>query len=118
MLRKRNNQKFLSTVLAVAYLFVALFSQNFHQHDSGTIFKDFNFKKSEKSYSENHHAAANSDCLSCHFLHDGHALVLEQANADFLSALYFSADFFSGQSENFSQNPVYFHRRGPPTNFS
>ncbi|MEC5158645.1 hypothetical protein [Chryseobacterium sp. MP_3.2] len=118
MLRKRNNQKFLSTVLAVAYLFVALFSQNFHQHESGVLFKDFNFKKSDKTFSQGVHAEAYSDCLSCHLLHDGNATVLENADFPLNNLALIQKGIFEIQVAGYSQTYFYFNRRGPPVSFS
>lgn len=54
------------------YLFVLLFSQSLHHHKS-IGFSDVN--KTEKSFSISKANAHGSDCLSCHFLLDGHALL-------------------------------------------
>src|SRR5690606_18312507 len=77
MLKKREHHKLLALLFAVVYLFVALFSQNFHNHGSGEVFKDFNFKKSEKTYSKGYFAQEFSDCLSCHLFHDAYTLIPE-----------------------------------------
>ena len=46
----------VTVIFALLYLFVTLFSQNFHNHGSGEVFKDFNFKKSEKTYTKGNFA--------------------------------------------------------------
>ena len=50
MLKKREHHRILALLFAALYLFVALFSQNFHNHGSGEIYKDYHFKKAEKTF--------------------------------------------------------------------
>ena len=71
MLRNRNSQKFLATLFAAVYLFVALFSQNFHDHGSGEVFKHFHFTKVDKTFTTTSDIGHYSECLSCHILHEG-----------------------------------------------
>ena len=71
MLRKKKSQKFLASLFAGVYLFVALFSQSFHDHGSGEVFKDFHFTKADKTFTNSSEAAHYADCLSCHILHEG-----------------------------------------------
>ena len=118
MFVNKQNRKILASVLAVVYIFVALFSQNFHQHDSGVLFKDFNFKKSEKSFSESSFAPEYNDCLSCHFLHDGNALILEKTTFQFAVTCHGEELIFDRQKTYFHPAVIYFNRRGPPSNFS
>lgn len=117
MLRKRKIQKFLSTVFAVAYLFVTLFSQNFHQHESGAVFKDFNFKKSEKTISQNHSVENYSDCLSCHLLHAGNSLVPQDYQFSFFSKTDFLKQIFAYEQRFASCDHLFIQLRGPPAYF-
>lgn len=75
MFREKKVAKIFAPFFAGVYLFVVLFSQNFHHHGSGEVFKDFHFKKSEKTFTYNQQLENYSDCLSCHFLHSGNSLV-------------------------------------------
>ncbi len=118
MLRNINLQKFLSTFFCSVYLFVALFSQNFHQHDSGVLFKDFHFKKTEKTFTADHSVNNYSDCLSCHLVHDGNAFLSETAIVIFPATLEFQDSVFTYSGEVFSSLSFYFQKRGPPFNFS
>ena len=117
MLKNKNTQTFLATLFTGVYLFVVLFSQNFHNHGSGEVFKDFNFKKSEKTYSKGHFAQEFSDCLSCHLLHDGHSLLPEDFQLAFIQTDDFQKEIFA-YAQRFSRLEIrYFELRGPPSNF-
>ena len=118
MLRNKNSQKFLSTLFSAVYLFVVLFSQNFHKHDSGVLFKDFHFKKSEKTFTANHASNNYSDCLSCHLVHDGNAFLSENVFTFLKSTEYFQSSVFNYKSGVFCSLSFHFQKRGPPFNFS
>lgn len=106
-----------AVIFAALYLFVALFSQNFHNHGSGEVFKDFNFKKSEKTYSPGHLSQEFTDCLSCHLLHDGHSLVSEDFQFKFVQPDDFQKEI-SAYTQRFSKLKFFsFQLRGPPANF-
>ena len=117
MLKKREHHRILALLFAALYLFVALFSQNFHNHGSGEIYKDYHFKKAEKTFSANTKAAEYTDCLSCHILHDGKYAVPEQ----FFLSFGFTAIFqiqFSETEKKISQFSYFnLQLRGPPANF-
>ena len=118
MLREKHLQKFLSSLFGAVYLFVALFSQNFHNHDGGVLFKDFHFKKSEKTFTTNHASNNYADCLSCHLVHDGNAFLSENVFAIFKSAEYVQTSDFNYSSGVFCSLSFHFQKRGPPFNFS
>ncbi|MBH1960290.1 MAG: hypothetical protein I8H68_09275 [Flavobacteriia bacterium] len=116
MWKLRTYRHTASVVFAALYLFVALFSQNFHNHGSSEVFKDFNFKKSEKTYSTGHFAQEFTDCLSCHLLHDGHSLLPEDFQMTFAHSDGFQKEIFA-YSQRFSKLEIrYFQLRGPPSN--
>jgi len=117
MLKKREHHKFLALLFAVVYLFVALFSQNFHNHGSGEIYKDFHFKKAEKTFSANSKTAEYTDCLSCHILHDGKYAVPEQFFLTFPCAEIFHSETFETEKKAFQLTFYDFQLRGPPANF-
>lgn len=117
MLRNKQNQKFLATLFASVYLFVALFSQNFHEHGSGEVFKDFHFQKTEKTFSTSSTIANYSDCLSCHILHDSKYVNLEEFFFSALSESYFLVEIFTDQQSVVQETIYGFHLRGPPTLF-
>lgn len=111
---KREHKTWFSTFLLGLYLFVALFSQNFHEHGSSDYFKKFNFKKVEKSVSKSDIQNDFDHCLSCHFLHEGKVFL----GGNFSYEFHFIEDF---QQENFSQDfsfyqtqLLHFYLRGPP----
>jgi hypothetical protein len=49
-LKNKNTRTSLATLFTGVYLFVVLFSQNFHNHGSGEVFKDFHFQKTENKH--------------------------------------------------------------------
>ena len=117
MLRNKTYQRLAAVIFTAVYLFVALFSQNFHNHGSGEVFKDFNFKKSEKTYSKGYFAQEFSDCLSCHLLHDGHSLLPEDFQLAFIQTDDFQKEIVA-YAQRFSKLEIrYFELRGPPSNF-
>ena len=117
MLRAKNFHRFLATAFIAVYLFVALFSQNFHNHGSGAVFKDFNFKKTEKTISSNHFSEDFADCLSCHLLHDGNSLIPEDFQISFSNFNGFQKEIFAYQ-QRFSKLEIFYSQlRGPPANF-
>lgn len=117
MLRNKTYQRLAAVIFTAVYLFVALFSQNFHNHGSGEVFKEFNFKKTEKTYSLGHLSQEFTDCLSCHLLHDGHSLVPEDFQFKFVQPDDFQKEIFA-YAQRFSKlENRYFQLRGPPSNF-
>ncbi len=117
MWKLRTYRHTAAVIFAALYLFVALFSQNFHNHGSGEVFKDFNFKKSEKTYSKGHFAQEFTDCLSCHLLHDGHSLLPEDFQWTFAQSDDFQKEI-SAYTQRFSKLEFFsFQLRGPPVNF-
>lgn len=117
MLRTKNLQKYLSTFFSAVYLFVALFSQNFHQHESGFIFKDFHFKKSEKTFTSDYSVETATDCLSCHILHVGNSLVPEDFQFTFTQSEHFLNQRFAYQQRFANCEQLFISLRGPPSNF-
>lgn len=117
MLRNKTYQRLAAVIFTAVYLFVALFSQNFHNHSSGEVFKEFNFKKTEKTYSQGHLSQEFTDCLSCHLLHDGHSLVPEDFQFKFVQPDDFQKEI-SAYTQRFSKLEFFsFQLRGPPSNF-
>ena len=117
MLRNPALQKLFSTIFTGVYLFVELFSQNFHDHGSGEVFKDFHFQKTEKTFTTSHLSPDLKDCLSCHFLHGGKTLVPDHFSFDFSKFLDFKEQFFAFQQRFSKLDIFYFQLRGPPSNF-
>lgn len=117
MKSEQSYRKIFSSCCVVLYLFVALFSQNFHNHGSGLVFKDFNFKKSEKTFTESHLVQEFTDCLSCHFLHDGLTLIPDVFKINFNTSEDFRKEIFAYQ-QRFSVLEIFcFNLRGPPSDF-
>jgi len=110
----RNLKNFISKLLFGIY-FIALFSQNFHNHSSEEVFKSFNFKKSENTISKNVVKEKAGDCLACHFLATGHTLVPEEFNFSFESYTHEVKQIIAIQERIWSQTKFTFQLRGPPT---
>ncbi|MCS3531488.1 hypothetical protein [Chryseobacterium sp. JUb7] len=107
-------KSFISKLLFGIY-FIALFSQSFHHHDSVDYFKNFNFKKSEHSVSENIAKEKAGDCLACHFLATGHTLVPEEFSFTFESYTHEVELIIDIQERIWSQTKFNFQLRGPPS---
>ena len=117
MLRDRNSQKFLATLFASVYLFVALFSQSFHDHGSGEVFKDFHFTKVEKTFTNSTTAGHYSECLSCHILHEGKYVTAHEFLFSAISIEQFNLEIFSVENSFVPVAHFNFHLRGPPPFF-
>lgn len=117
MLRNKKNQKFLASLFAAVYLFVALFSQSFHDHGSGEVFKDFHFTKADKTFTSSSEVAHYADCLSCHILHEGKYI---SAQGFFFKAISFEEfQLEIGETERIFKPLALFNfqLRGPPVFF-
>lgn len=107
----------VAAFFAGVYLFVALFSQNFHNHGSGGVFKDFNFKKLEKTVSQNYGVENYTDCLSCHLLHTGNSLVPQDYEFSLFSKTDFQKQIFAYEQRFVNCDHLFILLRGPPANF-
>ena len=117
MLRNRESQKFLASLFAAVYLFVALFSQSFHDHGSGEVFKDFHFTKVDKTFSNSSELAHYADCLSCHILHEGKFVNAKEFSFSAISSDDYHLIIIKAE-KNFSLLSFSnFHVRGPPAFF-
>lgn len=111
----RQAPKFTATLSLAFYLFVALFSQNFHDHGSAEIFRDLHFKKTEKTISEAKTLVALQDCLSCHVLYEGHSLLPQEFGVRFFNPKLFEREIFSYR-QRFSSVQIFTAQlRGPPS---
>jgi hypothetical protein len=109
----RNLKNFISKLLFGIY-FLALFSQNFHNHSSEEVFKSFSFKKTENTITNNVLKEKAADCLACHFLATGHTLVPEEFNFSFQSYTHEVEQILTVQEKIWSQTRFTFQLRGPP----
>lgn len=117
MLRNKKSQKFLASLFTAVYLFVALFSQNFHDHGSGEVFKDFHFTKVEKTFTNSSQAVHYADCLSCHILHEGKYVNSQEFFFSAISIENFQIEIFTAE-KSFSLFDLYTYQvRGPPVFF-
>lgn len=110
----RNLKSFISKLLFGIY-FIALFSQNFHNHSSEEVFKNFSFKKTEHKVSNNIVKEKAGDCLACHFLATGHTLVPDEFNFTFEHYTHEVELIIAAQERIWSQTKFTFQLRGPPT---
>ena len=114
MLREKKSKNIFATLFGSVYIFVALFSQNFHHHGSAEVFKDFHFKKTEKTFSTNTSVEVFSECLSCHILHTGNSLVPQDFQFSFVKANDFQKQIFAYQQRFAKREFFYLQLRGPP----
>ncbi len=110
---KRYQNLWISLFLGV-YLLMALFVANIHHHDSGLVFKDFHFKKTEKTVSQSDFSQGFTDCLSCHVMHDGKNLVPQDFSVSFYQENYFHQQNFAYQQKFSSVQHDVLTLRGPP----
>lgn len=105
-----------STLLAV-YVFIAFFAVNLHHHKSGLEFRDFKFKKSHDTFSQDSATAEFTDCLSCHLLHDGKSLVPQEFQFSIFSAAYFQLQVSYYKAKFSTLQHALVQLRGPPSVF-
>lgn len=117
MLRNKKNHQFLATLFTAVYLFVALFSQNFHNHGSGEVFKGFHFIKVEKTFTEAPVAISFTDCLSCHILHEGKFIPSQGFVFSAISIYDFQLEIFTAERTFIPLTLFSSQSRGPPTLF-
>jgi len=110
-------KRFFAAVFGGVYLFVALFSQNFHEHGSAEVSSDFTFKKSEKTYTSTSLTEAFSDCLSCHIFHTGNSLIPQEFHFSIIKNEDFQKQIFAFQQRFVKCEFFYLQLRGPPVNF-
>lgn len=114
MYREKKFKRIFAAVFGSVYLFVALFSQNFHHHGSAEVFKDFHFKKSEKTFSTSTMSEAYAECLSCHILYAGNSLVPQDFQFHFTKSEEFQKQVFAYQQRFAKREFFYLQLRGPP----
>ena len=114
MLRNKKKQKFLASLFTAVYLFVALFSQSFHDHGSGEVFKDFHFTNAEKTFTKSTEVAHYADCLSCHILHEGKYITSQDFSFSAISIEDFHLEIFTDEKHFVKLSLFNFHLRGPP----
>ncbi len=117
MLKNKTYRSFFAVLFSGVYLFVVLFSQSFHNHGSGAVFKDFHFKKTEKSFSKIGYSSEFTDCLSCHILHDGNSLIPQDFSYSFKNFEYAEQLLSEVQHSYYSTQPQVLFLRGPPKHF-
>lgn len=117
MCEKKENKKILAALFAVIYLFVALFSQNFHDHSSGGSFEDFRLSKSEKTFVSASEVSHFTECLSCHILHEGKYIHSPEFDFTVISTEEFHLPTFTPEKSPLLANCVGILVRGPPVLF-
>ena len=71
---QRKYKKITAFFWMAVYLFIALFAQNFHHHSTGYSYNTPS-KESKIFVDKYSKFSHEKDCLSCHFLADGHYLI-------------------------------------------
>ncbi len=117
MFREKQYKNSIAVFFAVFYLFVALFSDRFHDHGSGIFFKQLQIKKTEKSVHNSDVSIDFDHCLSCHFLHEGKFFPDTLYNLEFQFVEILSENRFGGDFSFSSTETFHFFLRGPPQSF-
>lgn len=110
-------KKILSQFLLVIYLFVLLFSQNFHNHGSGLEFKNFHFRNSKNTLSKQNFKENSVGCMVCHIISDSHALLPEEFKYNIFLSSKFSLPNTELQSLYLYKKRELSSLRGPPAAF-
>ena len=115
MFRAQTFRKFFSALVLGVYLFAALFSQNFHRHETA----QFSGAKStfSQSFSKSEFSEAGASCLSCHFLHTHYADVPPTYSQTFISSEFFFSEYAHPFKAVKSSIVDYAFLRGPPADF-
>lgn len=114
MFRRKETQPIFATLITALYLFVALFSQNFHNHGAITTFES---NKSVVLHKDHTQVQADpSNCLSCHFLYTGNSSIPQEFSFEF-SNLEIIDEEFDIFEQSFIKIPTQvLFLRGPPVN--
>lgn len=117
MFRRESIKKPFSLFLAMLYLAMVFLAQNFHNHGSGEVYKDFNFKNSKQTISASSLQKQNVDCLSCHLMFEGFSTAPAAYNLNFDYFQYFQKTE-TAYFQRFSKVQIHdFYLRGPPSFF-
>jgi cytochrome c553 len=111
------DKSMLASILLVVYVFIAFFAVNLHHHKSGLEFRDFKFKKSYNTFSQDSATAEFTDCLSCHLLHDGKNLLPQEFQFSIFSAAYFQPQLSYYKAKFSTLQHAQVQLRGPPSVF-
>lgn len=117
MHRSPKYRAMIATFFTGVYIFVALFSQNFHTHGSDRVFHESHFKKTEKSFSASAHFTEFTDCLACHIFHEGKVLLPQEFSIFTLSFSEFQTETFAYERHAVTTEISHHHLRGPPVGF-
>lgn len=107
----------MASLFATLYLFVALFSQSFHDHGSGEVFKDLHFTKSEKTFTKSTAVSNYTECLSCHVLHEGKYIGSNPFQFSTYCFLQVQSEITTAQRDASVESRTSFYLRGPPSYF-
>jgi len=94
--------------------FFALFSSNFHSHESSDVFAGFNFKKSDNSISKTDVKEKAGDCLACHFLANGNTVLPQEFSFALITHTHEAEQIIAIQEEIWSHTKFTVQLRGPP----
>lgn len=114
MFRRKENKKIFATLITALYLFVALFSQNFHDHAVNSILESNDTVAVQKNHTQLQ--ADPSNCLSCHFLYTGNSFIPQEFSFEF-SNIEINDVEFGIFEQSFIKIPTQvLFLRGPPVN--
>lgn len=116
MFREKTWRTFFSTLFLGVYLFVALFSQNYHHHEI-SVFQKSELGNFDKSLSNSSFDADQSNCLSCHFLFTGNSLIPQEFNFEFQHFEVQQQEIFANAQHHFVSTSYFIFLRGPPLDF-
>jgi len=106
-------RNYFSALILGVYLFAALFSQNFHHHQS-TVYQTSDGISAGNDFSKSYSVADGAGCLWCHFLYTGNSYLPEEFSFNFESFAGFSSEIFSFDFESVFLLSDAVFLRGPP----
>lgn len=112
MFRRKETQPIFATLITALYLFVALFSQNFHNHDAIATFESNESVVLHKDHTQVQ--ADPSNCLSCHFLYTGNSFIPQEFSFEFSSFEINDAEFGIFEQSFIKIPTQVLFLRGPP----
>ena len=114
MFRRKETKQIFATFITALYLFVALFSQNFHDHEKIVSFSKADSSSVEKNNSHSQLQADSANCLSCHFLYTGNSFFPQEFQYEFHSIEFVAEKICTFEAPFVTIATQVLYLRGPP----
>lgn len=114
MFRRKETKKLFATLITALYIFVALFSQNFHDHAANSVLESKDTFVAKKNHTQLQ--ADPSNCLSCHFLYTGNSFIPQEFSFEFSNVEINDVEFDLFEQSFIKISTQVLFLRGPPAN--